>query len=220
MAAQLPYTALLTAAELVRDSVNSTGLKTGSDDDVIHQAVIDTTSLVESYLGRCVIVRPHTQFVAAYEWERIPGDSQGRYEAWARQWPLVEIESPATALIHPAQREKFITTSPSDMEIVYFAGYRRVDQNLDTLQSVTDPDDDEVTPLADLAVLPPLLPGAIRGTCLELVLHRLFQAEGKQFGTGQTRQQIGSGNMATVQQADRTFIQRTLKRLSTYRHLA
>ena len=220
MSTPLPYTALLTAAETVRDAVDSTALKAGTDDDVIHQAVIDLTDLVETYLDRTLIVRLCTQFVCAYEWERLPGDPSNRYVAWARQWPLVEITDPAEVSIHPARKTQFITDSPGDKEISYFAGFRRADQDLAVLQAATDPDDPALTPLADLTVLPPLLPGAIRGVCLELVLHRLFQAEGKQFGTGQTRQQIGSGQMVTVQATDRGFVERVLKRLSTHRYLS
>ena len=220
MAVVLSYPALLTATEVVRDAVDSTTLKSPASNDVIHQAVIDLTDLVETYLDRTLIVRLCTQFVCAYEWERVPGDPSNRYVAWARQWPLVEITGPDEVSIHPARKTQFITDSPGDMEISYFAGYRRADQDLTALQAATDPDDPALTPLAGLAVLPPLLPGAIRGACLELVLHRLFQAEGKQFGTGQTRQQIGSGQMATVQATDRGFVERVLKRLSTHRHLA
>ena len=220
MPVALPYTALLVADEVARDAVGSMTLTSPADDEVIHQAVIDLTGLVETYLDRLLIARAHVQFVCACEWERIPGDPSSRYVAWARQWPPVEITSPTEVSIHPARKAQFVTTAPGDVEIRYVAGYRRADQDLAALQAATDPDDASVMPLADLTVLPPLVPGAVRGACLELVLHRLFQAEGKQLGTGQTRQQIGSGQMATVQSVDRGFVERVLKRLSTHRHLS
>ena len=122
--------------------------------------------------------------------------------------------------VHAASRAQFIADWPSDREISYVAGYRRADQDLGVLKAAKDPDDEGQTPLSGLTVLPPLLPGAIRGVCLELVLHRLFAAENKQFGTGQTRKQIGTGQMATVKSVDRTFAARTLGRLSTYRYLS
>lgn len=91
MSTTLPYTALLTAAEVIRDAVKSTTLDATEHKDAIEQAIDDITSDVEEYLDRFVIVRPHVQFICSWEWERLQGDAQGRYVVYVRQWFVVEV---------------------------------------------------------------------------------------------------------------------------------
>ena len=212
MALTLSHTALITPEELARDALASLGLDLsmtgGSPDDqgaydAAIAAIEDMSSVIRSHVQRDVIVAEHEQSLWRSDWTYDEG--QEKYAAYADQWPVVQIETAG----YTAAGERILTEDADADVVTYFAGYRRADQDLATLQGKVE----------GLDTLPPELPGVFRSVCTELTLFRLSRAENKQFGTGSTRQQIG-GQVVTVQATDRGFMERTLARLDSERRVA
>lgn len=221
MGLDLAYTALVTAPEVIADALQSTTLSEWDDNDAVVRAIEDVTSVIEERVGRDLIVREQTLRFYQNQWrtdERYIAQEalDLTYVAFAEQWPVVEIlevdgdsSKAASMQIFDGGRKigyessTVIYQHPAYVKV--YAGYRRRDQTLTDLQAA----------LANLTALPPQLPGKIRKAAVELALHRLFAAESKQFGTGRRMQQVGSGNMVTVESVDAGFEERVLSQLES-----
>lgn len=219
MATEFAYTALLDRAQFVRDSVNSLLINPTEKKAAIDQALLDMTDLIESRIDRLFIVREYVEIITFDCWSRIPGDATKlRWHAPAEDYPLVQILSPSTVTISPfsKKRQRFMIDTPENVEVKYFAGYRRGGLTLANLQVAKDPDDNALTPLTLLTVLPLVVPAGLSGGCMELSLGRVNQAAAKTFGTGSARQQIGD-NFTTIQSKDKQFVEDIIDRLVGYR---
>lgn len=222
---ELPYTALITPAALQGRALDSLALNlsTDSNGDPVDPegweaavlAIEDAGGALQDALGRSqLIARKVEEYFPARLWQ--PGVKPGRYYVWTGAWPAFEVEDTAevdysveAARGADASLRRLFAPVRSDAEVTYYAGYRRKDQTLEDVQAE----------VPGVTKEPPVLPAAIRAACVELVLHRLFQAENKQYGTGQTRQNIGGQNV-TVSSTDTEFTRRTLKRLHSHKKLS
>ena len=202
MAITLPYWALITEADLTRDQLESLTVDTTGEPVV--EAIVSATHAIEQYLERQLIVRRYSMPVYSGHW--ITGfDASGLYfRRFAEAFPVVEVVSPSTVTIEDYRGKPGIRLRSSDGQtatVDFFAGFRRREQNVEGLNNAEDPDVPGVTPLADLTVLPPIVPRAITRKCTELTLLYLNVAASSLLGVGTYTQQVG---MQTVVQKQDT----------------
>ena len=238
MPVTLPYTAHVTVEDVLRDALKSTTLTETDNGYAIRRAIRDISARIETSLDRQLVVRSYVQHVDAYQWRIARGGPrysgrQLRWECLAKFWPVVQVQSAevgwygSTRSDDPIsqdprtyyQHRRFWTADPYDFEVTYFAGFRRTEQTLADLQAATDPDTATGTPLADLTVLPAVLPSDVTDACTRMVLARLFQAENKMWGAGSRSRLVGKDKVM-VEQVDRGFEKRQLSHLLRYRRMS
>ena len=238
MAITLPSNALVTEAEVQRDSLGATRFDFSGNTNAVRRAIIDATAEIEAELDRNLMLTHQTQWIEVRDWNvqgggpRLNTGLQLRWECTVQHWPAVEITDTAVGRygysasenpiqMHPTsklKRRRFWTQYPYDWEVRYFAGYRRQEATLTEIQNYTDPEDGTGTPYADLAVLPPPLPGDIYEACLELVLIRLFEATNKMWGAGSKKRLVGQDHVE-VESRDFGAKRRILNRLAVHKRL-
>lgn len=200
----LPWWALITTDELERDALESLTDPAVPLGDIGVQVIRDATKLIESYLDRTIIVRKVAQGVDKSGWIPYVGSTDADVAVYAREWPVVET---ITSNIDPGRNSRrLVRGSEKTDEFEYFAGYKRQDQTQSGLSS-------DVSELSNLTEAPPDLPDQYRRVCLELCLEALQSAEDATLGSGRRQQQIGDGNMITVDAVDTGFVNRTLGKL-------
>lgn len=198
----LPYTALITVAEVRRALMGAGGslgdaLQDTADDVYVgtEEAIEDATSDIERYVNRELIVRDQTLRFKMKDWKTRPGHENSDEDlligAWARQFPVVQVQSvdgqTAWASEITAQEYSFggqlLTYDPDSalvteppFKIQAFAGYRRRDQVLSGAgENETNLPTSTGEDLDGLTVLPDQLPGLVRRVAIRLVVSEMRQ---------------------------------------------
>ena len=232
----LPYNALVTVDDIVRDSIDTVTIDTNNNQftNAISEAILDVTGYVENYLDRQLVVRKYKQWIEYYDWHST-GTRYGTYECYALHWPIVEIVSVYSntskeivdddvvtleeAPLIPKRYQRFITRYPGNYELEYYAGYKREHSTLTGIQAYTDPDDASETPLSGLTSLPPTLPYEIRKIVTELVLERLYKASNQLFGTPKRSGRTGDERTGVEANRDTGRFRHRLADLTKYRRV-
>lgn len=209
MSFTLPYTALVSASDVVAESIGSVDLKQDDPnfDQYLNRAIAAATDAIESRLNRKFITRAYTSLVKRGRWRYNSVNS--RYAAWSPAWPIVEIETTTVTIGNAEGRDGglFLTTAPGDLQIDYFAGYRRNGQALEQLQ--------QETALADLTVEPEQLPSEVHGACIDIALYLIAR---RAKGPGEsTRNLTVGGATVSVTRSDQRFIEEVCESLYAYR---
>lgn len=188
----------------------------------IERATEYATRQIEQYLERKLIVRERLDLGRNVDLEfdyDVSTDTISYYSYYTGDWPVLEPISVTpddyTLQVHPDGRRFFTDIDSFDERIRrvrYFAGYRRRDQDLSSLQSEDG--------LSDLSTEPPLLPDDIRNVALRITIHRLQAMQGQGLGLGQRDLNVGAGQIVTAAEVDSGFVQRELQSLNDHRSIA
>ncbi len=208
------YSALILASNVEAEAESAYGFDLGTHSTKLTlQAMAgEVTGIIEGALDRHMIVRQYTHYFDSNDWTY--DRARGKYVAYVRQWPIVEI----TTAGFTAGRSKgssvddmLVYTSKYCGAVTYYAGYRRSEQTLVTLQAETD--------LSGLTVLPAELPGEIRGVAISAMLHALAERRG---GPGQRTRTLNAGvQTSVIQETLRDYATRIVKeRIYHYRYLS
>ena len=183
----LPYTALVTPAEVQEAATGGVRVDATGQAELVGRAIEAVTEQIEGYLNRQLIVRSYRQRLITTDYRQpsllaLDGDT---YAAPLLAWPAVEIVTASTGLEIYDDGRFVVTTAGAghvayDGTVTYFAGYRRADQTLETLQTV----------FPTLTVLPEQLPGDIRDFAVDAVLARLNE---RSVGVGLSDTEIDAG---------------------------
>lgn len=205
----VPYSALLIATDVSSsaESAFDFDISDANTLAVVESLIQQVTGMMEgaSGLNRNLIVRQYTHYFQYEDW-----DYDEARDVWllrAPQWPVVEIDTAGFSIAtsrHSFQNEADLITYTSrhSGSVVYYAGYRRTEQNLGNL---TDGGSGEGS-LSDLATLPPALPYDIRDVAINAVLMLLAE---RRFGPGQrTRVLNPAVQTTTVQEPILDYIRR------------
>lgn len=205
------YTDLITRQQLIRDADKSEdlfdgGSLTSDEETLIDESIRDATNDIERYLDRTVIVRKVDQGINRSKWRHDTGQADTKYVAWAREWPLVQVET--SNVKRNRNLRKLERSSPTTEVVTYFAGYHREGQSLSDLQNE----------LPNLSTLPDRLPGAIRRVALVLSLHYILRARSGNLGVGDTITQTVGPQQVQIN-TTRRFVDDQLHKLSQFRRM-
>lgn len=228
----MAYTDLITFERLL--SANSGAVDALADiQDEAQDVITGVTSHIESYLQRPIIVRPYAQTVRRHHWERLDGLDTVRghgiahggtreYGVYADAQPVIEVNSTGGAVGSVENtRSRFLNGQKKQVEVLYFAGWKRPDQILTDVDEEGAPlppgiARDALTRqigLEDLTVDPPIVPAVMQEVCINLCLHALAERD-RNLGTRTTR--VIGGQNTTVEGVDPTFLSRQLSKLDSY----
>lgn len=136
-------------------------------------------------------------------------DTDYAYEAWAWNWPVVEVTSDTTVVVGEARPGgQLIYSDEKHTEITAFVGFRRENETLVKLQALTG--------LSALTVLPPALPDIIRSAACMVALYKIQERTAGRFSGNRTVSNIGSNNV-TVDYSDRNHLRKVLRSVEGYR---
>lgn len=227
MPAELPYTAIVTPAEVQRAALKSDRWAddvANPDGDLYDACVdvcVDVTAQIEAYLDRTLIVRRvESPIDEGAGWEYRPRlyPTGGAYVRYLRQWPLVEVID--TDLVSGVRDDAVASSAPRAFE--YFAGYRRNDQVL----TVPDPNPlelvalptDEGEDLEGLTELPGVLPGDVRRVAIRLAIAELRREVGGLVGVASRTRRVDN-QVVQHQREEAGFEEAQLAKLHRHRLL-
>lgn len=197
-------TDILTLSEL-RDDALSSSSAVVDESAVTVRAIRDAQDTIRTYIGQDPMVHRLTQAVRGYEWSEDPTDPNDNVRAWADHQPIVEVETSDISIRHDDRQ--FLRSSRKNVQIDYFAGWKRRDQDLSDLQGE----------LPDLDTEPENVPQDIRRTAVMLTLYYIGTSE-HGAGIGQISHTVGASGSITVDGPDPSFERRQLKRISGYKN--
>lgn len=198
------YTALTTPDEVQRNALKSerwvNDIHTNPDvQEALRDVIEDETDRIRSYLNRNPIVRRYKG--TSVRWCR---QIDGTYLAHTHQWPAVQTDSGSITITDDGELEALSPVAG----FVYYAGWRRSDQELAHLQK----------DLPELEVLPPLLPGAIRRAAIQLVIVEMRRQIHGLVGMSSHTQTIG-GDTVSVQRENTAIVNQILSSIRAYRRI-
>lgn len=199
------FTAFVTPQEVWNEGLGSrVDLSDIHVSETLERLVLAVSRQIESYLNRRLAVHP---VVLRPSWT--PSSASGRAEAWAEEWPLIQVDTAGVTAGEDNPGGQLIYSFAWPPEVTGFAGYRRVGATLEDLAET----------LPGLTVLPPVLPDDVRDVAIELVLHRLAYRESGLAGMRELSLDIG-GRPVTTRAPERGYEASVLRRIAGYRRLA
>lgn len=204
MPTPVPVSCITTPDAVRAQAVGAVAVRLPEHYEMVLGLCVSATHEVEQYLDRAVIVRP--DYYPALPWVK----TQGGYETQLRQWPTVQHDGPVSVTLAADTAGRAVSPYVTSSAVTIYAGYRREDQTLETLQTV----------YPDLEALPPLVPGAIEQATIDLVLFRLQQKKAGYAMSTETN--VGAGSVRTSRmqgslKMDVDPAQEILSRLRAYR---
>lgn len=200
----VPHTAAVTPAEVAGvalDSLPGAGDELATS-DALASICMGVTGRIEAYLSRPLIVQQKRQRLEHWSYR----ESHGQYLALTQAWPVVQIDNGGYA-VGPSDDE-ILSGRNVPVTLDTYAGYRRQDQNLKTLQE----------DLPELTELPPVLPYDIREVAIVLTLFRLSKRMAGNYGMARQMENVAQ-SMVTVQTTEPDFEGRVLDQIHTHRRL-
>lgn len=215
----IPYTALLTIDELVDYASSGMALDLGTDalKAKVEGTISWASERIEAYCHRAFIVQAYSFLWARSHWWVLrdleePDDFPLR--VYVPQWPVVQITAPTSGLSLGVARtggqKLFSDSYLTNTAVVFFAGYRRTEQTLGSLQGETG--------LSAMTTLPGVLPLLLKETAATLALHRLEERLDGGYGKGRKVRAV-AGATITVEAPDVNFVRRTLRDIDKYRQV-
>ena len=191
---------------------------TGTDPAVL-QTLRAAQDAAEMYAGRRFFVHKITEDWKTWENVNVGGE---RFQSmYTRQYPVVEIDTTGLSIYtkdHPdvPRRVYASTATPTDNEFVYYAGYKRTDQNIGALQAFTQPTD-----LSALGTLPDDCPDDLASAICEAALLMLGRVAQNHVAHGGVElEQVGVA-VTTASRLPRSEARNIfVERIPHYRHIS
>jgi hypothetical protein len=156
--------------------------------------ISDVTAIIEGHLDRRLIVRPYTIYANYEDWTYDP--ARALWWMYAPQWPAVEVDTAGVTIGRSMNAREtgdiLLYASRYQGAIVYYAGYRRSDQDLTELQAESG--------LSTLGTLPDALPYDLRSAAIEACMYKLYE---RRHGPGTSTRQINPAVQSTTIQGPR-----------------
>ena len=202
----VPYTSLVVATDVDTEREDSSSLSLGDSSTLsaMESVIQAVTGSIEGAMGldRKLIVRQYTQYISREEWEY--DTVRELYYIRVPQWPIVQVDTSGFTTGIPSGDDEvklLLYTSRYEGAVTYYAGYRRSEQTLASLQGETG--------LSGLTTLPGALPYDIRDAAIDLVLYKMTERrQGPGTRTKNFNAAVGS---STITSLDPMYPKRVIK---------